>query len=145
MREKCPPVPSPDVVTFTSEEYALPVLGLCAECLMSGVSAGNPPGVGYMNRGRAKEVERCRVVTPSGRSMLWEPGVDIPPGGDFLPELARLFGPEASFTGTQRERIEMFAVTMVGGTMLCALHAIIEREGHRYGPSAAAARSGKLR
>lgn len=123
MREQQPPTPAPDRVTFDPTDYVLPLLGLCAVCLAAAGSAHNAVRVGTLNRGTARDVERCRIVTPLGRSMIWTPGAEIVPDPEWLAELARLFGPAASFTEGAGHPLPLFAVTTVDGTMMCGRHA----------------------
>lgn len=122
MRESMPPTPTPDVVRFDRDDYALPILGLCAVCLWASWSASNSVRP-TMLRGLAADVEGCQIITPEGRSIIWRDGDAIPAGGDWLADLARLFGDRVKWTEGPGHPLPMMAVTAVEGTMVCALHA----------------------
>lgn len=114
----------PDRVTFTADDYRPLPHGICAECLAAvSTTAAWFARIGNLNRGRAREVERCQITTPAGRSLLWEPGRDVPCDGEWVAELVRLFGDDASWTGPDGSPLSMIAVTTVAGSAMCGRHA----------------------
>ncbi|WP_369335649.1 hypothetical protein OG559_31160 (plasmid) [Micromonospora sp. NBC_01405] len=132
IREMMPPVPQPGRVRFTSDDYLLPVIGLCGECIGLNLSASCPvraspvrPTTGSSN---AWDIIGERIVTPRGLSFLWtEEGIELPAGGWELAEVARLFTPNTVQFREGPHVLDMYAVTVVDGTMVCATHAVTVR------------------
>jgi hypothetical protein len=124
MRESRPPTPTPDQVTFDYGDMVIPIVGLCVPCLATSKSANSCVRVGQLNQGVAKDVEGSMIRLPSSKGMIWNRGAQIPPGGEWLAELAMMFGPDATFTDTANAPLPMFAVTQKDGTYVCAYHAL---------------------
>lgn len=94
-------------------------IGLCALCILN-MNAAMMPLVGHNNTGSAKEAEGTMITLPDGGRFSWHIGASIPPGR-FLADVFLMFGGSAHIRD-HRGDIAGYAVTMLDGTLLCAVH-----------------------
>lgn len=95
-------------------------IGLCAYCILN-LNASNTPRVGQKNRGLAKDMEGEIIALSGGRGFKWEPGAFIPAGGNYLSDLVLTLG-EGVDLEDYRGPLHPYAVTMIGGTLVCETH-----------------------